>query len=61
MKKLQEFLCKIGFHPEEELCLELDSPCYLGQQRILRLKCNACGKVFQTHKVESCLNIKAWR
>ena len=58
MGKLQKFLCKKGFHPEKELCLELDSPYYLGQTRKLILKCNACGKIFQTHEVENYYNIK---
>ena len=58
MSKLQEFLCKKGFHPEKELCMELNSHYYLGQDRILALKCNACGKIFQTLEIECYYNIK---
>lgn len=60
MSKIQKFLCKKGFHPETELCFETESKYYLGQERIYKLKCNACGKVFQTYKLKNYLNIVAW-
>lgn len=48
---IKKILCKLGFHSEKDLCLEVDTS-YLLDTKTLILKCNACNKVFQKHRLE---------
>lgn len=58
---LKNLLCKIGYHNEKNLVIEVKNIGYITSKKLISFKCDRCGKVFQKAILTNDITVKRER